>query len=695
MIGTEFEAAATARSLRGWTPSRGGAMTRRRATIKAVIGGMAAFALALGGATAAVAAEPTGAITGTVVTSADGAPIPLISVHASNEDFTESGFAVTDENGEYRMEGLPGGEYTVRFETDGTDFVSEYWNDAADRESAQRVALTEGEGVDGIDAALDLGGSISGRVMRQSDGEPLESVTVRASTPDGSSTASVATDSDGAYRIPGLRGGDYIVSFTPDDATFSNEYWDDAYDVSMAAPVTVASGEESAAIDAFLAEAGTISGKVILAVDGSPVPGWVQAHDPRTSTTVQADIAPDGSYALTVPPGKYEVVFTPSSGRGIAEYWEDALRVEDATAVDVAQGQIVAGIDGVLDSYGVISGVVETAGTPSGDALVEAFQGGKPAGMAYTRPDGSYEISLPAGSYTLRARAQVYDPIYAPQYFDGVALASQATPITLATSADRAGVDFDLALGGNIAGTISTADGSAFSDARVTVLLQRAGTWHEVASVDSSGAFTFREGPDGSAPGGSLPAGTYTVRVEAAGYCTQYYGGVSALGDAETFTLRAGESAGGIDLDIAVECAEPQPKPTLSLSTGSIRAGKDITVSGTGFAPGATIAFELRSAPIALGTLTADADGVLRGSLRIPASAPAGTHSLVALSGGAVIASATLVVTAAAEASGGAAVTPGPRLAATGAETPTAIIALGVMLAVLGGLLVRRRRVES
>ncbi|MFP3416615.1 hypothetical protein SB773_34835, partial [Bacillus sp. SIMBA_074] len=77
----------------------------------------------------------------------------------------------------------------------------------------------------------------------------------------------------------------------------------------------------------------------------------------------------------------YEVVFTPSSGRGIAEYWEDALRVEDATAVDVAQGQIVAGIDGVLDSYGVISGVVETAGTPSGDALVEAFQGGKPAGM--------------------------------------------------------------------------------------------------------------------------------------------------------------------------------------------------------------------------------------------------------------------------------------------------------------------------
>ncbi len=229
----------------------------------------------------------------------------------------------------------------------------------------------------------------------------------------------------------------------------------------------------------------------------------------------------------------------------------------------------------------------------------------------------------------------------------------------------------------------------------VTVLLQRAGTWHEVASVDSSGAFTFREGPDGSAPGGSLPAGTYTVRVEAAGYCTQYYGGVSALGDAETFTLRAGETAGGIDLDIAVECAEPQPKPTLSLSTGSIRAGKDITVSGTGFAPGATIAFELRSAPIALGTLTADADGVLRGSLRIPASAPAGTHSLVALSGGAVIASATLVVTAAAEASGGAAVTPAPRLAATGAETPTAIIALGVMLAVLGGLLVRRRRVES
>ncbi len=72
--------------------------------------------------------------------------------------------------------------------------------------------------------------------MRQSDGEPLESVTVRASTPDGSShRVGSATDSDGAYRIPGLRGGDYIVSFTPDDATFSNEYWDDAYDAACGA----------------------------------------------------------------------------------------------------------------------------------------------------------------------------------------------------------------------------------------------------------------------------------------------------------------------------------------------------------------------------------------------------------------------------------------------------------------------------
>jgi LPXTG-motif cell wall-anchored protein len=165
-----------------------------------------------------------------------------------------------------------------------------------------------------------------------------------------------------------------------------------------------------------------------------------------------------------------------------------------------------------------------------------------------------------------------------------------------------------------------------------------------------------------------------------------------------------GETVSGIDFALTVDTG-PEVKPTLTLSAGSIRAGKDITVSGTGFAPGATIAFELHSDPIALGTLTADADGVLQGTLRIPATAPAGAHTLVALSGSTVLASTALTVTAAAgtggqtgggvASPGGGAATPGGQLATTGADAPVALLALGVLLAVMGGMLVRRRRVES
>lgn len=69
---------------------------------------------------------------------------------------------------------------------------------------------------------------------------------------------------------------------------------------------------------------------------------------------------------------------------------------------------------------------------------------------------------------------------------------------------------------------------------------------------------------------------------------------------------------------------------------------------------------------IARGTLTADADGVLQGTLRIPARAPAGAHALVALSGTTVIARTALTVTAAA----------GTGLARTGIDGPVAVVAI-------------------
>lgn len=665
---------------------------------------MAACALAFAGAVSAAAEdiEPSTTITGTVTRADDGTPVSSVSVFVNNTDFTKNGTASTDANGAYTVSGLEPGTYTVRFATEvtGTGLISEYWDGARTREAAQRIVTVGGETIPDINATLDQGATIAGRVTRESDGAPLSGVSVSlAPSTSGVTSASVMTDADGVYRAEGLEPASYIVKFSASDPLLADEYWDGAYDEQSATLVSAVAGQPSLGIDASLAPGGIISGQVTAAADGAAVVGSVAASG--GGRFYSSPIGTDGSYSLSVAPGSYTLQFVSDEARVLSEYWENARTEAEATSVTVAAGQPLT-MNAQLEAGRAITGVVLADGQPLVDAIVESFVGGEPTGrMAYTDQHGEYEMILPPGDYTVRAHGISYDPVYAWQYFDGVDTASEATAVSLRSS-DRTGVDFALSRGGVISGAVSGGEiDLPATGAEVTAYLWSAGAWREVATESTVGGFALGGTSQVSSEnGGLLPEGTYTIGVEAEGFCTQFLGGASTPGDADSIELGSGEVLGDIDLTLTTECPVLEPKPTLALAAGSIRAGNDITISGTGFMPGATIAFELHSDPIKLGTLTADADGALKGTLRIPASAPAGAHTLVALSGTTVIASTALNVTAAAGTgtggqAGGSAAAPGTRLASTGLEAPVAIVAIGVFLTVMGGLLVRRRRVES
>ncbi|MEV8172579.1 carboxypeptidase-like regulatory domain-containing protein [Microbacterium sp. NPDC077486] len=667
-------------------------MARRRAFIRSIMGGAAALALALGGATAAGAASG-GSLAGTVTAEADGSPLAGVTVSVSTDDFSVVESTTTDAAGSYLVPDLPAGEYVVAFDATGTEFVSEFWDGAPTREAAQRLPVVEGDSLVGVDATLALGGAIAGTVMRQADGSPLEGVTVRVDSADYSMSMFASTDADGTYRVAGLPEGDYRVRFEPADPALSAEFWKDAYDESRASAVRVTAGQSAEGVDAFLAELGVIQGTMTLAADGSPVPGSVTASDAATGFTLQADVASDGSYALTVPPGQYVVAFVPDGGRGISEYWENARREEDATTIAVAQGQIVEDIDATLESSGMITGVVRTSGALSDDAIVEAYRGEILVGMAYTQQDGSYRLAVPAGTYVVRATANVYDSRFAPQFFDGVATRAQATPVVLTAGGDRAGVDFDLLPGGAIGGTVSTVGGAEVSGATVTALLWTASGWQEVAALDTEGAFVLGGGAAPETSGGSLPAGVYTLRVEMPGFCTAYLGGAESLLGADTFRLESGAVLSGRDVVLSSECTAPQSPPALALSQDSILAGEALKISGSGFAPGEAVMLELRSQPTELGELVAGIDGAFSDDFRIPAGFPAGSHTVVALNRqGDVVASAALAVVAGA--SGGAVTPPQGQddLAATGGELPSFAVVMAAALLLAGGVLLRRRR---
>jgi len=148
---------------------------------------------------------------------------------------------------------------------------------------------------------------------------------------------------------------------------------------------------------------------------------------------------------------------------------------------------------------------------------------------------------------------------------------------------------------------------------------------------------------------------------------------------------------------------QPGWAPELRVLDDAATRGTVVPVDGSGFAPGETVALTLFSDPIALGTLTADASGVLRGSFTVPAEASTGAHEVEALGSTSqtAVRAAFRVVDVAPADEGVAPVRPGSNdgsLAWTGGRTEPPLdgaLLAGVLLAsglALSGLAIGARR---
>jgi PKD repeat protein len=134
--------------------------------------------------------------------------------------------------------------------------------------------------------------------------------------------------------------------------------------------------------------------------------------------------------------------------------------------------------------------------------------------------------------------------------------------------------------------------------------------------------------------------------------------------------------------------------PSLQVLINSATRGTVVPVDGEGFAPGEQVSLTLFSDPIALGTLTANADGIIRGSFTVPLSAATGEHEVEALGSVSKVAAraAFEVVDTVAPDSGRAPLRPGSNdgsLAYTGGDRASVIdtgLVAGMFLAA-GGLI--------
>ncbi|NJM38893.1 MAG: hypothetical protein HC845_14080, partial [Akkermansiaceae bacterium] len=291
------------------------------------------------------------------VTGPDGStPLPGIIVSASIWDgsyWHESSDDRTDSNGNYSIESLGTGSYRVEFDGGAYGYATEFYNTSSNQNSVTEIAIQNGMMITGIDASLTRESKISGRVTGSDGTTPVDDGTVFTYRWTGSQWELVwitGTDIDGTYQIWNLRAGTYRLKFQDDSENYASEYYNNATNLSSATDIVLAAETTVTGIDASLANASRISGKVTVASGATLTP--LESSTPVNayrwtgeswSLESRADTDNYGNYSIAgLAAGVYRVEFEGDGYYYTGEYYNNALTLDSSTAIMVPAATTVS-----------------------------------------------------------------------------------------------------------------------------------------------------------------------------------------------------------------------------------------------------------------------------------------------------------------------------------------------------------------
>jgi hypothetical protein len=198
-----------------------------------------------------------GSISGTVADEGTGLPIAGIRACAIDHEGIPPRCASSNSNGEYILNGIPTGEYSVEFEGGNrVNYLREFYEDAETWAAATKVSVTAPATTPGIDGKLAPGAQILGHVSQVGTGLPLPGVFVCAmEKAPGEREGCDSTDSEGNYAIRSLEAGTYYVAFERESLPFGPsalQWWNGAESIAEADPIEIAPPETRGDIDGQL-----------------------------------------------------------------------------------------------------------------------------------------------------------------------------------------------------------------------------------------------------------------------------------------------------------------------------------------------------------------------------------------------------------------------------------------------------------
>lgn len=410
-----------------------------------------------------------GGISGRVTGPDATTPIAGIAVDACRLDDYTWFWASTAADGTYSIGELPAGTYIVQFSDYGGTYAGEFYDNRPSWSQATHLYVGDDVPTQGIDASLALASRISGTVTAEGSGLPLQGIRVSVWLQDGYSWMgwSTLSASDGTYEFGGLIAGTYIVSFADDNGTYVEEFYNNQLGWDNATQFPVSVGATVAGIDAAMAAAGSLKGRVTASDTGLPLSDvLVYAHRWSGSYWAWAGSAntdSDGRYVIDgLAAGDYRVGFDTWGMPYIFEYYDNAYAEQDAVPVPVTAGDATTGVDAALDLPGGVSGRVASDGEPLAGADVWLRREGSDEvyGHARTAADGSYvfEGVIPGDDYQVKADA----PGFAARWWRGADHRDACTRVSVASGRATQDVSFDLppGVGKAFVSIVSSPDGA-------------------------------------------------------------------------------------------------------------------------------------------------------------------------------------------------------------------------------------------
>jgi len=576
-----------------------------------------------------VALAQAGAISGTVTNAASSAPLSGVSVFAYSAANEQLVGVTTNASGQYTIEALPARTYYLKT-GNSLGYIDEVYNNVPcplgvcpNPSTGTAVTVVAGVTAGGRDLALTPGSTIAGSVTDEMSGAPLASGFVYFYNAGGSFLGSAAI-AGGAYTRTLLAAGTYYLK-----TNNSLGYVDEVYNnlpcpggscppVTGGTGVTVGTGTTQGGVNFGLVRGGTITGTVTAAATGSPIQGvtaWV--YNSAGATVASSATNSSGIYSVPgLTPGTYYVKTNNTSG--YVDELFDNLPCPAGTCTPtsgtpiVLTGNQVTNTSFALETGGTITGTVTAAGSGaliSGTTIYISSTGGW-ATTATTDASGHYSrAGLPAGTYyvkTLNSTGylnELYDNI---QCEYGNCVMTSGTPVAVTAGATRAGVDFALAVGGTISGTV-TAEGTGLPLANVRVWTSNsAGSTAGYATTNASGAYTIV---------GLATGAHYVYTYNTLGYVDELYDGIACPGSScprvdngTPVSVTAGSASGPVDF---------------SLAPGGFIAGT-VSAAGTTTKLSNVLAYVLDAAGTRVATARTDASGVYATT-----AMPAGTYYVV------------------------------------------------------------------